>query len=189
MEALKQALIKLCIKAGYLKEAEETYRIVGLSGSRPDLHSSNAWMTSMAWMVERAEEIFHWSLQNEQANEFIYELMLCIYKRLGWIEQALGIVKHTRQSKILTGLTGITLCSGFVWWMRNRDQISGYSRSSLYVWTTWIISNNADFRGRLLGSQKLRRRQWTGRCTSLKSALSAVVKVDNYTFEAVCLVL
>ncbi|XP_010532596.1 PREDICTED: pentatricopeptide repeat-containing protein At3g23020 [Tarenaya hassleriana] len=94
------SLIKLYTKVGYLKEAEEIYRMLRSS----DVYSSNCMINlySERSMVRKAEEIFESMKQRGEANEFTYGKMLCMYKRNCRFEEAIQIAKKMRELKILT---------------------------------------------------------------------------------------
>ena len=104
--AIYHSLIKLFTKVGYLKEAEETYRLLQSSSEGPDAYSSNCMMHlySERSMVKQAEELFENLKRKRMANEFTYAMMLRMYKRLGWFEEAFQIAKQMRELGLLTYL-------------------------------------------------------------------------------------
>ncbi|EEF45195.1 pentatricopeptide repeat-containing protein, putative [Ricinus communis] len=100
------SLIKLYTKVGYLREAQETYKLLQSSDVGPETYSSNCMIDlySEQSMVKPAEEIFESMKRKGDANEFTYAMMLCMYKRLGWFEQAIQIAKQMRELGLLTYL-------------------------------------------------------------------------------------
>ncbi|KAF2313926.1 hypothetical protein GH714_020647 [Hevea brasiliensis] len=100
------SLIKLYTKVGYLREAQETYKLLQSSDVGPDAYSSNCMIDlySEHSMVKQAEEIFVSMKRNGDANEFTFAMMLCMYKRLGRFEEAIQIAKQMRELGLLTDL-------------------------------------------------------------------------------------
>ncbi|KAI4317928.1 hypothetical protein L6164_025754 [Bauhinia variegata] len=100
------SLIKLYTKVGYLKEAQETYKLLQSSEEGPSVYSSNCMVDlyTKRCMVEEAEEIFESLKRNEAANEFSFAMMLCMYKKIGRLEEAIQIVKQMRKTGLLTDL-------------------------------------------------------------------------------------
>lgn len=100
------SLIKLYTKVGYLKEAQETYKLLQLSKDGPDIYSSNCLIDlySERSMVKHAEEIFESLKRKGDANEFSYAMMLCMYKRIGRFEEAIQIAEKMRELGLLTDL-------------------------------------------------------------------------------------
>lgn len=98
------SLIKLYTKVGLLREAEETYRLVQVSEVGPDVFLSNCMIDlySERSMVEQAEQIFDRMKHKGDANEFTYAMMLCMYKRIGRLEEALQIANQMRELGLLT---------------------------------------------------------------------------------------
>ncbi|XP_047327734.1 pentatricopeptide repeat-containing protein At3g23020 [Impatiens glandulifera] len=97
-EIIYNSLIKLYTKVGYLKEAEETYEML-----KSDVYSSNCMIDlySERSMVKQAEGIFESLREKGTANEFSYAMMLCMYKKLGRLEEGHEIVKKMREMGFL----------------------------------------------------------------------------------------
>ena len=98
------SLIKLYTKVGYLKEAEETYKLLQSSDVGPSIFSSNCMIDlyTKLLMVEQAKEIFESLKKNEVANEFSYAMMLCMYKKIGRLDEAIQIATQMRRLALLT---------------------------------------------------------------------------------------
>jgi len=98
------SLIKLYTKVGYLKEAQETYKLLQLSDEGPSIFSSNCMIDlyTERLMVEQAEEIFESLKKNEVANEFSYAMMLCLYKKIGRLDEAIQIATQMRRLDLLS---------------------------------------------------------------------------------------
>ncbi|XP_074320979.1 pentatricopeptide repeat-containing protein At3g23020 [Silene latifolia] len=105
-EVICNSLIKLYTKIGYLDEAEETYRLLRSSEMGPDVYTSNCLIDlySERSMVREAEEIFEDVKRRGEANEFSYAMMLCMYKRIGRVEEAMKIAEKMQELGILTEL-------------------------------------------------------------------------------------
>ncbi|XP_014511155.1 pentatricopeptide repeat-containing protein At3g23020 [Vigna radiata var. radiata] len=98
------SLIKLYTKLGYLLEAQETYKLLQSSDEGPSTFSSNCMIdlyTELV-MVEQAKEIFESLKKKEIANEFSYAMMLCMYKKIGRLDEAIQIATHMRRLGLLT---------------------------------------------------------------------------------------
>ncbi|KAJ1411440.1 Tetratricopeptide-like helical domain superfamily [Sesbania bispinosa] len=104
--AIYDSLIKLYTKVGYLKEAQETYKLLQSSDQGPSVCSSNCMIDlyTERLMVEQAKEIFESLKKNEIANEFSYAMMLCMYKKIGRLDEAIQIAKQMRKLGLLTDL-------------------------------------------------------------------------------------
>ncbi|KAK7345935.1 hypothetical protein VNO77_16551 [Canavalia gladiata] len=104
--AIYNSLIKLYTKVGYLKEAQETYELLQSSDEIPSVFSSNCMIDlyTERLMVEQAEEIFESLKNNEVANEFSYAMMLCMYKKIGRLDEAIQIATQMRKLGLLTDL-------------------------------------------------------------------------------------
>ncbi|CAL0328084.1 unnamed protein product [Lupinus luteus] len=104
--AIYNSLIKLYTKVGYLKEAEETYKLLQLSDGGPSVFSSNCMIDlyTEQLMFEQAKEIFENLKNKEIANEFSYAMMLCMYKKIGRLDEAIQIAKEMRKLGLLTDL-------------------------------------------------------------------------------------
>ena len=104
--AIYNSLIKLYTKVGYLKEAQETYKLIQLSDEGPSLFSSNCMIDlyTERLMVEQAKEIFESLMKNEVANEFSYAMMLCMYKKIGRLDEAIQIATQMRRLGFLTDI-------------------------------------------------------------------------------------
>ncbi|KAJ7954805.1 Pentatricopeptide repeat [Quillaja saponaria] len=100
------SLIKLYTKVGYLKEAEEIYELLQSSEEGPAVYSSNCIIDlySKQSMVKEAEEIFESLNRKGGANEFTFAMMLCMYKKIGRLEEAIQIAKHMRKQGLLTDM-------------------------------------------------------------------------------------
>lgn len=104
--AIYNSLIKLYTKVGYLKEAEETYKLLQSSDHGPSVFSSNCMIDlyTEQLMFEQANEIFESLKEKEVANEFSYSMMLCMYKKIGRLDEAIQIAKEMRKVGLLTDL-------------------------------------------------------------------------------------
>ncbi|CAJ1966984.1 unnamed protein product [Sphenostylis stenocarpa] len=102
--AIYNSLIKLYTKVGYLKEAQETYKLLLSSDEGPSIFSSNCMIDlyTERLMVEQAKEIFDSLKKNEVANEFSYAMMLCMYKKIGRLDEAIQIATQMRRLGLLT---------------------------------------------------------------------------------------
>ncbi|KAB1218083.1 hypothetical protein CJ030_MR3G014507 [Morella rubra] len=100
------SLIKLYTKVGYLKDAEETYKMLQSLEEGPSVYSSNCMIDlySERSMVKQAEDIFNSLQRKGNANEFTFAMILCLYKRIGRIEEAIRIAKQMRELGLLTDL-------------------------------------------------------------------------------------
>ncbi|QCE05016.1 structure-specific endonuclease subunit SLX1 [Vigna unguiculata] len=98
------SLIKLYTKVGYLDEAQETYKLLQSSDEGPSIFSSNCMIDlyTERLMVEQAKEIFESLKKNEVANEFSYAMMLCMYKKIGRLDEAIQIATQMRRLGLLT---------------------------------------------------------------------------------------
>jgi pentatricopeptide repeat protein len=104
--AIHNSLIKLYTKVGYLKDAQETYKLLQLSDQGPSVFSSNCMIDlyTERLMIEQAKEIFKSLKKNSIANEFSYAMMLCMYKKIGRLDEATQIAKQMRKLGLLTDL-------------------------------------------------------------------------------------
>uniref|UniRef100_A0A2P2NIJ8 Uncharacterized protein MANES_15G035300 n=1 Tax=Rhizophora mucronata TaxID=61149 RepID=A0A2P2NIJ8_RHIMU len=100
------SLIKLYTKVGYLKEAEEIYRLLLSSDEGPDAYSSNCMLDlyTERSMIKQAEDIFGNLKRKGQANEFSFAMIMCMYKRVGRLEEAIHIARQMRELGLLTYL-------------------------------------------------------------------------------------
>lgn len=100
------SLIKLYTKIGFLKEAEETYKLLQSLEEGPSIYSSNCMIDlySDQSMVKPAEEIFESLKRKGDANEFTFAMMLCMYKKIGRLSEAIVIAKQMRELGLLTDL-------------------------------------------------------------------------------------
>ncbi|XP_073013000.1 pentatricopeptide repeat-containing protein At1g73710 [Typha latifolia] len=109
------SLIKLYTKVGYLREAQETYEIFKSLNDSQDVYSSNCMINlyNDYSMVKEAEEIFENLKLNGKANEFAYAMMMCLYKKVGRVDdtyricqemQDLGLVTDTLSYNSVIGL-------------------------------------------------------------------------------------
>ncbi|GMH08500.1 hypothetical protein Nepgr_010340 [Nepenthes gracilis] len=100
------SLIKLYTKVGYLKEAEETYRLLQSFEGGPDQYSSNCMIDlySDRSMIKEAEKVFNDMQKQGDANEFSFSMMLCLYKRIGRLEEAMKIAKIMQERRLLSEL-------------------------------------------------------------------------------------
>ncbi|KAF8388162.1 hypothetical protein HHK36_026828 [Tetracentron sinense] len=100
------SLIKLYTKVGYLQEAQEIYKQLQSSETGPAVYSSNCMIDlySERAMVRQAEEILEDLKRKGEANEFSFAMMLCMYKRIGRFEEAVGIAQKMRELGLLTEL-------------------------------------------------------------------------------------
>ncbi|PKI51108.1 hypothetical protein CRG98_028488 [Punica granatum] len=189
------SLIKLYTKVGYLKEAEETYRMLELSEAGPDLYSSNCMIDlySERLMVEHAEEIFQRLRQTREANEFTFAMMLCMYKRLRRIEQALRIAKHMRELEMLTGLLSYNNVLGlYVMDGRIRDAAGTFQEmieaeirpdDCTYKSLGAVLMKCGVSREAIGKLEVEAKRDPQGGIRAWLSALSAVVEVDNSSYD------
>ncbi|TKY53802.1 Pentatricopeptide repeat-containing protein [Spatholobus suberectus] len=104
--AIYNSLIKLYSKVGYLKEAQETYNLLQSSDEGPSLFSSNCMIDlyTEQRMVEQAKEIFESLKKNEVANKFSYAMMLCMYKKIGRLDEASQIATQMSRLGLLTDI-------------------------------------------------------------------------------------
>ena len=104
--AIYNSLIKLYTKVGYLKEAQETYKLLQSSDQGSSAFSSNCMLDlyTERLMVEQAKDIFESLKEKEVANEFSYAMMLCMYKKIGRLDEAIQIAKQMRNLGLLTDL-------------------------------------------------------------------------------------
>ncbi|KAK9691987.1 hypothetical protein RND81_09G233400 [Saponaria officinalis] len=105
-EVICNSLIKLYTKIGYLDETEETYRLLQSFEKGADIYSSNCLIDlySERLMVREAEKIFEDVKRRGEANEFSYAMMLCMYKRIGKLEEATNIAETMQELGLLTEL-------------------------------------------------------------------------------------
>lgn len=105
-DVICNSLIKLYTKVGYLEEAEDIYRLLRSFEKGADVYSSNCLIDlySKRSMVKEAEEIFNDVQQRGEANEFSYAMMLCMYKRIGRLEEAMKIAEKMQDLGLLTEL-------------------------------------------------------------------------------------
>ncbi|KAF5207419.1 Pentatricopeptide repeat-containing protein [Thalictrum thalictroides] len=108
------SLIKLYTKIGYLQEAEETYKQLRSSEASPEVYSSNCMIDlySERGMVAQAEEIFEELKQRGDANEFSYAMMLCMYRRVGKVREAIAIADRMRELELLTSKLSYNIVIG-----------------------------------------------------------------------------
>ncbi|KAL2323786.1 hypothetical protein Fmac_028165 [Flemingia macrophylla] len=104
--AIYNTLIKLYSKVGYLKEAQETYKLLQSSDEGPSLFSSNCMIDlyTERLMEEQATEIFENLKKNDIANEFSYAMMLCMYKKIGRLDEAIQIATQMRRLGLLNDI-------------------------------------------------------------------------------------
>lgn len=100
------SLIKLYTKVGYLKEAQEAYKMLQQTDDGPTIYSSNCMIDlySERSMVKEAEEIFESLKRKGEANEFTFAMMLCMYKKIGRIEEAICIARQMKEQGLVTDL-------------------------------------------------------------------------------------
>lgn len=100
------SLIKIYTKVGYLQEAQETYQLLQSFEKGADGYSSNCMIDlySERSMVKEAEEIFEDVRKREVANEFSFAMMLCMYKRIGKLDEAMKIAEQMQELGLLTEL-------------------------------------------------------------------------------------
>ncbi|KAL9248152.1 hypothetical protein vseg_021507 [Gypsophila vaccaria] len=105
-EVICNSLIKLYTKIGYLDETEDIYRLLQSFEKGADIYSSNCLIDlySERLMVREAEEIFEDVKRRGEANEFSYAVMLCMYKRVGKLEEAMKIAEKMQELGLLTEL-------------------------------------------------------------------------------------
>ncbi|KAL2927724.1 hypothetical protein RDABS01_007075 [Bienertia sinuspersici] len=103
-DVICNSLIKLYTKVGYLEEAEDTYRLLRSSEMGADVYSSNCIIDlySKRSMVREAEEVFDNVHERGIANEFSYAMMLCMYKRIGRLEEAVRFAEKMQELGLLT---------------------------------------------------------------------------------------
>lgn len=103
---LCNSLLKLYTKVGYLQEAEEIYRLLQSSEKGVDVYSSNCMIDlySKRSMIKETEEIFQDIEKRGEANEFSFAMMLCMYKRVGRLEEAVKIAERMQELGLLTEL-------------------------------------------------------------------------------------
>ncbi|KAL3741265.1 hypothetical protein ACJRO7_016836 [Eucalyptus globulus] len=108
------SLIKLYTKSVYLREAEETYRMLQLSELGPDVFSSHCMIDlySERSMVEQAEQIFARVKHKGDANEFTYAMMLIanqmrelglLADQLSYNNDMVGIFREMMEAAIQPG--------------------------------------------------------------------------------------
>nr|KYP38179.1 Pentatricopeptide repeat-containing protein At3g23020 family [Cajanus cajan] len=104
--AIYNSLIKLYSKVGYLKEAQETYKLLQSLDEGPSLFSSNCMIDlyTERLMEEQAKEIFESLKKNDIANEFSYAMMLCMYKKIGRLDEAIQIAAQMRRLGLLNDI-------------------------------------------------------------------------------------
>ncbi|KAL1826761.1 hypothetical protein ACET3Z_005173 [Daucus carota] len=105
-DVICNSLMKLYTKVGCLKEAEEAYRMLLSSDMGADVYPSNCMIDlySERYMVEQAEEIFENLRVKGKANEFSYAMILCMYKKLERIEDAIQVAEKMKELGVLTSL-------------------------------------------------------------------------------------
>ncbi|KAH7665800.1 HCP-like protein [Dioscorea alata] len=98
------SLIKLYTKAGYLLEAQETYKLAKSLDGGPDVYSSNCMIDLYCEnsMVKEAEEVFNYLKRRGDASEFSYAMMLCLYKKIGLVDEAYRIAEEMHDSGLVT---------------------------------------------------------------------------------------
>ncbi|XP_039117613.1 pentatricopeptide repeat-containing protein At3g23020 isoform X2 [Dioscorea cayenensis subsp. rotundata] len=98
------SLIKLYTKAGYLLEAQETYKLAKSLDGGPDVYSSNCMIDLYCEnsMVKEAEEVFTYLKHRGDASEFSYAMMLCLYKKIGLVDEAYMIADEMHDSGLVT---------------------------------------------------------------------------------------
>ncbi|CAK8576705.1 unnamed protein product [Lathyrus sativus] len=103
---IHNSLIKLCTKVGYLEEAQEAYKLLQSSDQGPSVFSSNCMIDlyTERLMVEQATEIFESLKKDNIVNEFSYAMMLCMYKKIGRMGEAIQIAKQMRKLGLMTDL-------------------------------------------------------------------------------------
>ncbi|XP_027365817.1 pentatricopeptide repeat-containing protein At3g23020-like [Abrus precatorius] len=104
--SIYNTLIKLYTKVSYLKEAQETYKLLQSSDEGPSVFSSNCMIDlyTERLMVDQAKEIFESLKKKEVANEFSHAMMLCMYKKIGRLDEAIQIATQMRKLGLLTDL-------------------------------------------------------------------------------------
>ncbi|KNA17771.1 hypothetical protein SOVF_077030 [Spinacia oleracea] len=105
-DVICNSLIKLYTKVGYLEEAVETYRLLRSFEKGADVYSSNCIIDlySKRSMVTEAEEVFDDVRERGEANEFSFAMMLCMYKRVGRLEEAMEMAEKMQELGLLTEL-------------------------------------------------------------------------------------
>ncbi|KAE8649732.1 pentatricopeptide repeat-containing protein At3g23020 [Cucumis sativus] len=100
------SLIKLYTKVGYLKEAHEAYKMLEQTDDGPAIYSSNCMIDlySERSMVKEAEEIFESLKKKGEANEFTFAMMLCMYKKIGRIQEAICVARQMKEQGLLSDL-------------------------------------------------------------------------------------
>ncbi|KAJ0981570.1 hypothetical protein J5N97_009825 [Dioscorea zingiberensis] len=98
------SLIKLYTKVGNLLEARETYELARSLDGGPDVYSSNCMIDLYCEnsMVKEAEQIFNNLKHRGDANEFSYAMMLCLYKKIGQVDEAYQIADEMHDSGLVT---------------------------------------------------------------------------------------
>ncbi|KAM0937561.1 putative tetratricopeptide-like helical domain superfamily [Dioscorea sansibarensis] len=98
------SLIKLYTKAGYLLEAQETYNLAKSLDGGPDVYSSNCMIDLYCEnsMVKEAEEVFNYLKHRGDASEFSHAMMLCLYKKIGLVDEAYRIAEEMHDSGLVT---------------------------------------------------------------------------------------
>ncbi|XP_021734641.1 pentatricopeptide repeat-containing protein At3g23020-like [Chenopodium quinoa] len=105
-DVICNSLIKLYTKVGYLEEALDTYKLLRSFEKGADVYSSNCIIDlySKRSMVREAEEIFDDMQERGEVNEFSYAMMLCMYKRVGRLDEAMEIAEKMQELGLLTEL-------------------------------------------------------------------------------------
>lgn len=105
-DVIHNSLIKLYTKTGCLDKAQEAYRMLQSFEVGPDVYSSNCMIDlySKRSMIRQAEQIFEYLKRKQQANEFSYAMMLCMYRRNGMFVEAIRIAQKMKELGILTEL-------------------------------------------------------------------------------------
>uniref|UniRef100_A0A6V7QSV2 Uncharacterized protein n=1 Tax=Ananas comosus var. bracteatus TaxID=296719 RepID=A0A6V7QSV2_ANACO len=103
---IRNSLIKLYTKVGLLREAQETYELVKSSDDSPDVYSSNCMINlyNDYAMVREAEEVFENLRNSRKANEFSYAMMMCLYKKVGRVDDAHRVSQEMQALGLLTDI-------------------------------------------------------------------------------------
>ncbi|GAB2210216.1 hypothetical protein Drorol1_Dr00015476 [Drosera rotundifolia] len=99
-------LIKFYTKFGYLQEAEETYKLLVTLKGGPDPLILNYMigLYSERLMAQEAETLFHDMQTRGHTNEFSYAMMLCMYRKMGRLEEAMRIGLEMQELGLITKL-------------------------------------------------------------------------------------
>lgn len=105
-DVICNSLIKLYTKTGCLDKAQESYRMLQSFVVDPDVYSSNCMIDlySKRSMIRQAEQVFEYLKRKQEANEFSYAMMLCMYRRNGMFVEAIRIAQKMKELGVLTEL-------------------------------------------------------------------------------------